>query len=302
MNSTAVKRIISDLRILMNNPLESEGIFIAPNEDNIFNLKALIIGPKDTPYADGFYLFDLTYPENYPFSPPKVKFRTTHSGVRFNPNLYEEGKVCLSIINTWSGPAWTSAQTTSSVLLSILSLLTEHPLENEPGYEGYAFSKYSQMYNIITEYNKYRIAVNYIYNHLPKDFIDFKDVISGYILKNHKLYSKNLRFLATNVKKQTIEFGIYNLRTLIDYKNVSRGFENLIKKLKKENKTSKLINLEENNNEFLISEKRKYKKRRPDQDPKLYTNGYIIVSSNDSQKYKIGLSKTGRKVWIKLNT
>ena len=53
-----------------------------------------------------------------------------------NPNLYENGKVCLSILGTWSGPGWTTACTLSSVLLSIQSLLNENPIHNEPGWEN----------------------------------------------------------------------------------------------------------------------------------------------------------------------
>ena len=56
--------------------------------------------------------------------------------IRFNPNLYEEGKVCLSIIGTWSGPKWSSVQTLKSLLLSIQSLLDEYPIINEPSYEN----------------------------------------------------------------------------------------------------------------------------------------------------------------------
>ena len=56
--------------------------------------------------------------------------------MRFNPNLYNCGKVCLSILGTWTGPGWTSVMTTKSVLISIRSLMNEKPFYNEPGYEG----------------------------------------------------------------------------------------------------------------------------------------------------------------------
>ncbi len=37
----------------------------------------------------------------------QVQFLTTGAGrVRFNPNLYNCGKVCLSLLGTWSGPSW----------------------------------------------------------------------------------------------------------------------------------------------------------------------------------------------------
>lgn len=56
--------------------------------------KVLITGPADTPYANGCFEFDVYFPQDYPNSPPLVNLETTggHS-VRFNPNLYNDGKV-----------------------------------------------------------------------------------------------------------------------------------------------------------------------------------------------------------------
>ena len=63
-------------------------------------LKAVITGPADTPYTGGVFEFDIYFPPGYPRCPPKVKFRTTGAGsVRFNPNLYNEGKV--STVLSW---------------------------------------------------------------------------------------------------------------------------------------------------------------------------------------------------------
>jgi ubiquitin-protein ligase len=56
--------------------------------------QVLITGPADTPYANGCFEFDVYFPQDYPSSPPLVNLETTggHS-VRFNPNLYNDGKV-----------------------------------------------------------------------------------------------------------------------------------------------------------------------------------------------------------------
>lgn len=71
---------------------------------------------------------------------PHVKSITTNSGrTRFNPNIYTEGKVCLSILGTWRGEPgeeWSSAQGLESILLSIQSLMSGNPYENEPGFEN----------------------------------------------------------------------------------------------------------------------------------------------------------------------
>jgi ubiquitin-protein ligase len=67
-------------------------------------LKVLISGSDGTPYANGLFEFDVFFPTNYPLSPPKLSFLTTGGGtVRFNPNLYQDGKICLSILGTWEG-------------------------------------------------------------------------------------------------------------------------------------------------------------------------------------------------------
>ncbi|MEJ1287758.1 ubiquitin-conjugating enzyme E2Z [Cricetulus griseus] len=99
-------------------------------------IHALITGPFDTPYEGGFFLFVFRCPPDYPIHPPRVKLMTTgNNTVRFNPNFYRNGKVCLSILGTWTGPAWSPAQSISSVLISIQSLMTENPYHNEPGFE-----------------------------------------------------------------------------------------------------------------------------------------------------------------------
>lgn len=76
---------------------------------------------------------------DYPQVPPSVHFLTTGGGkVRFNPNLYNTGKICLSLLGTWSGPGWTPGKSTLlQVLVSIQSLIfVREPYYNEPGYEG----------------------------------------------------------------------------------------------------------------------------------------------------------------------
>ncbi|KAI9592742.1 ubiquitin-conjugating enzyme/RWD-like protein [Syncephalis fuscata] len=82
--------------------------------------------------------FLMEFPRQYPSVPPVVRIITTDGGqTRFNPNLYADGKVCLSILGTWTGSAgeqWSSAHGVSSVLLSIQSIMSETPFENEPGY------------------------------------------------------------------------------------------------------------------------------------------------------------------------
>ena len=79
-------------------------ILLRCDSERLDAMKVLIMGPTDTPYASGCFVFDVAFSANYPNEPPLIQLRTTGRGtVRFNPNLYENGKVCLSLLNTWQG-------------------------------------------------------------------------------------------------------------------------------------------------------------------------------------------------------
>lgn len=97
--------------------------------------------PGPTPYSGGLFLFDIYIPGNYPQVAPKVTLLTTGGGkVRFGPNLYACGKVCLSLLGTWSGPKWDPRHSSLyQVLISIQGLLLgiEHPYYLEPGFGGW---------------------------------------------------------------------------------------------------------------------------------------------------------------------
>lgn len=113
-------------------------IFVVVDEEHMDVLRACIFPCGSTPYANGAFIFDILLPSEYPDKPPHVQFRTTGGGtVRFNPNLYNCGKVCLSLLGTWSGPSWVPGQSTLlQVLISLQSLVfVEEPYFNEPGYE-----------------------------------------------------------------------------------------------------------------------------------------------------------------------
>ncbi|PGH14659.1 hypothetical protein AJ80_05840 [Polytolypa hystricis UAMH7299] len=109
---------------------------VACQEADIRNVKALIVGPPGSPYEFGFFDFSIKFTEEYPASPPHVHATTTNGGrCRFNPNIYASGKVCF----TWrgeSGEQWSSAQGLESILISIQSLMSCNPYENEPGFEN----------------------------------------------------------------------------------------------------------------------------------------------------------------------
>ncbi|KAH9254045.1 hypothetical protein BASA81_007920 [Batrachochytrium salamandrivorans] len=133
----ALNGTLANLRAAL--PVEwSSSIFCCVDERHADLLSFLIIGPEGTEYENGCFHFDMTLPSTFPQVPPQVVFRTTGGGaIRFNPNLYNSGKVCLSLLGTWPGPSWNPHESTVlQVMLSIQSLvLCREPFYNEPGYE-----------------------------------------------------------------------------------------------------------------------------------------------------------------------
>jgi len=129
----ATKRLMRDINAVQE--LKGQGIWYCEDESTITKGTAMIRGPVSTPYADALLFFSVEFPTDYPFSPPKVLFLTSDGETRFHPNLYVQGKVCLSILGTYSGPQWSGALSLNSVLLSILGLLDKNPLAHEPAWE-----------------------------------------------------------------------------------------------------------------------------------------------------------------------
>ena len=155
---SCLARIRTDLKDLYKDPLPGICVKIA-DESDITKIFALITGPSQTPYEGGFFLFKLEIPSEFPNVPPKCELLTTDSGrVRFNPNLYANGKVCLSILGTFTGPSWSPAQSISSVLLSIQSLMNSRPYCNEPGFESPRDPRDPAMYNECILHETIRVA------------------------------------------------------------------------------------------------------------------------------------------------
>ena len=84
----------------------TDAIFVRFDKVRSDLMKACIFGASGTPYAHGAFVYDIFFPDEYPNTSPNVNLMTTgNAAVRFNPNLYNCGKVCLSLLGTWSGSA-----------------------------------------------------------------------------------------------------------------------------------------------------------------------------------------------------
>jgi len=117
------KRLITEITTLKTGL--PPGIFVRYADSRPDVQKVLIIGPSGTPYENGLFEFDVFCDANFPNRPPLVQFKTTGGGtVGFNPNLYVDGKVCLSLLGTWQGEPWVPSESTLlQIVISIQAMI-----------------------------------------------------------------------------------------------------------------------------------------------------------------------------------
>ena len=225
-----IKRLAKDVREIMKNPLDEHGIYYFHNESDILKGQALIIGPKDTPYENGYYFFELEFPADYPHNPPTVTYCTNDGMTRFNPNLYKSGKVCISVLNTWRGEQWTGCQTISSILLVLCTILNNKPLLNEPGVRV-DHRDYSS-YQLIITYKNFRIAIAEMLRGtmVKRKFPLFSKIIESSFVNNYDNIMKNLDASRTEVV--TLQTSLYNMTVNVNYAKVEEDLKILYQKLK----------------------------------------------------------------------
>ncbi|AKI80254.1 ubiquitin-conjugating enzyme E2 [Acanthamoeba polyphaga mimivirus] len=180
IHKDALKAISRELLSHSKNlPVEyGSSIYYRYSPENIRYHEFIITGPEDSPYDSGCFHFKMYNPSAYPNTSPFVSMTTTgHGSVRFNPNLYANGKVCLSILGTWRGQAGESwipgVSSMLQVMISIQSLvLISEPYFNEPGYESSRGTdkgnKLSAEYNQTVRFNCMKWAmIDVIKNPVP---------------------------------------------------------------------------------------------------------------------------------------
>lgn len=190
-------------------------IFVRVDENSSMIIRALITGPPDTPYDSGCYIFDVYCHENYPTVTPQCWF-VNHGGNRLNPNLYANGKVCLSLLGTWQSESKSECwnEKTSSLLQIFLSIqsqiLIENPYFNEPGHEsgiGHSLSeKRSKEYNNDIRLYVLKSTIRDLLKN-PKLYPQFEDVI----INHFKIKKEYIKSLCDKWTSEAPETGKHNI-------------------------------------------------------------------------------------------
>ena len=223
------KRLIKDIVDLIKEPLTDQGIYYIHDEANILKGYAMIIGPSETLYSDGFFFFSFHFPYNYPFAPPKVIYQTNGDNIRFHPNLYKNGKCCLSMLNTWKGEQWTSCQTIKTILLTLVTLFNNKPLLGEPGFKE--TSSDFIPYNKIIEYKVIDIAILDVFSkhRIPAVFFSFYTFIKKHFEKEYKnimnRIEKKIEKLEGSMEHCSVS--VYKMEVLINYSKLKEKMEKI---------------------------------------------------------------------------
>uniref|UniRef100_A0A7S0EQQ4 UBC core domain-containing protein n=1 Tax=Hanusia phi TaxID=3032 RepID=A0A7S0EQQ4_9CRYP len=124
------------LRDIQESPSEffSAGLV---NDSDLFEWDVCIAGPPDTIYEGGIFSARLSFPDNYPDKPPRMRFLTPV----WHPNVYLTGDVCISILHDpgedetnpeeLASMRWSPVHSVETIVLSVISMLSD-PTDDSP--------------------------------------------------------------------------------------------------------------------------------------------------------------------------
>ena len=218
------RRIMGDLKELLKYSLE--GVYIHFDELDINHMIVMIRG-QEGPYEFCQFLFHIRFSDDYPMTPPIVKFCSSDGKTRLNPNLYIDGKVCLSILGTWSGDPWTAVMTIKTVILSIMALvMTSEPLRNEPNMESSPADKI-EIYNQIVEYASLNILLNQI-NPPSEMFAPILKNMKAQFIKDYSaLIEKMDRLIRSDNNQKTVKISYHSQTATLDYDSLKKRIQDL---------------------------------------------------------------------------
>lgn len=243
LSTRGLKRVIREIEELNKSRenLVENGIYFHVDEEDMSTIYAMIVGTSDTPYENGYYFFKIHFKGDYPIEPPKVHYFTQGMSVRFNPNLYvadnsNGGRVCLSMINTWSGPGWVPTYTVINILMAIQALvLIDEPLRNEPGYTDSNNKEVIDKYSKIITYCNFKVAILDMITKVPDGFEMFQDVVIDIFNKNKNDISAKILSYINQSKYELgkVSSPCYSFVVNINYKNLYSQYQQICKDIEK---------------------------------------------------------------------
>ncbi len=142
---------INPLIICESNTCASVGLV---NEDDIFEWKVTLTGPRDTSYKSGVFSLRIKFSEDYPEQPPDVYFKTPIYHLNINPikismkGAGSLGHIYMNILNCWK-----PENKIIEVLKQINDLLHSPDLDSPYGLEKVEEFKYDRaIYEAKVEY------------------------------------------------------------------------------------------------------------------------------------------------------
>jgi ubiquitin-conjugating enzyme E2 O len=208
-SSAFMRRIAKEHKILSTSL--PPGIFVRTWESRLDLIRVLMIGPNETPYEYAPFVIDFHLPSTYPQSPPEAYFHSwTNGNGPVNPNLYEDGKICLSLLGTWHtderNESWSPAKSTLlQVLVSIMGLvLVKEPYYNEAGYDVHRSAPETKLSSALYTERAYFRARAFITHALSNDVAPFSEELN-YLYRSEADNAPRFLDKAIDAAKEVVE-------------------------------------------------------------------------------------------------
>ncbi|RWS25450.1 ubiquitin-conjugating enzyme E2 Z-like protein [Leptotrombidium deliense] len=208
MTPVALKRIKLDLADLKKVPLPDIHLHI--KDADISKVYVLMEGPTETPYEGGMFYIRIQFPRNYPFSPPMVLLETTGGGNRchYHRNMFPNGKICITILNTVENLGWSSAMNLSNALVAVQSLFSEYSKEWSPlGVNVAHVKEFRELHFSSIREQVLDVAICGMVEDRYGDATYMPDELKK---KMHELFAKNYKKFEDYVRKQAPKQGQLN--------------------------------------------------------------------------------------------
>lgn len=90
-SGSATRALALEYKSLQDEPVEGFRVKLV-NDDNLFEWEVAIFGPPETLYQGAYFKAHMKFPNDYPYSPPSIKFLTKV----WHPNVYEVRKILIA--------------------------------------------------------------------------------------------------------------------------------------------------------------------------------------------------------------